>query len=75
MNDRPPPFVKGLNTAEKVCAILVLLLGVVFVIQGVLGVFMEVRANYTLPPVIGALPFFLGYGMIRCVMIAFKVSR
>jgi hypothetical protein len=48
---------------DKVCAILTIPVGVVFLLLGVVGFFGGSSAQFTLPPVLGGLPFFLGWAM------------
>jgi hypothetical protein len=52
-----------MTTFDKICATLSILIGVVFMILGVIGLFVGSKAYFTLPPILGGLPFFLGWGM------------
>ena len=52
-----------MSTFEKVCAGLAIVLGAIFMLMGVFGLFAGVRAHFTLPPVLGVVPFFVGYGI------------
>ena len=48
---------------DKLCAILAIPIGAAFMVLGVVGLFGGANASFTLPPVLGALPFFLGWAM------------
>ncbi len=52
-----------MNKFDKICAVMTILVGVVFMILGVIGIFAGSSANFTLPPVLGVIPFFLGWAM------------
>lgn len=52
-----------MNQFDKICAVLAIPIGIVFMFLGIFGLFTGSNANFTLPPVIGALPFFLGWAM------------
>ncbi len=52
-----------MNTFDKICAVVTIPIGAVFMILGVVGLFMGSSAHFTLPPVLGGLPFILGWGM------------
>ena len=64
-----------LSGFDKVCAVLAFLIGTVFVVLGVLGLFAGCSANFTLPPIIGVVPAFVGWGIVKPVMIAWKQKR
>ncbi len=52
-----------MTTFDKCCAVMTIPIGVVFMILGVMGLFAGSSANFTLPPVLGVLPFFVGWSM------------
>jgi len=43
----------------KICAAFSIMIGGVFMILGVIGLFTGANAHFTLPPTLGVLPFFL----------------
>ena len=59
-----------MNTFDKLCAALAFALGLVFLVLGAFGLFMGCRVNFTLPPVLGAIPAFVGWGIVRAVYCA-----
>lgn len=59
-----------MNGFDKVCAAAAFLLGVVFLVFGVFGLFVGCSAHFTLPPILGVLPAFVGWGVVRAVWIA-----
>ncbi|HKA08579.1 MAG TPA: hypothetical protein VKD71_15075 [Gemmataceae bacterium] len=61
-----------MNTFDKLCGALAFVLGCVFVVLGVLGLFIGCQANFTLPPIAGVLPAFIGWGIIRAVYLAWN---
>lgn len=61
-----------MNAFDKLCAVGAFLLGLVFLVLGVLGLFAGCRAHFTLPPVLGVLPAFVGWGMVRAIWIAWQ---
>ena len=52
---------------DKICAVPTIIVGVIFMCLGVVGLFANVNAHFTLPPIIGAIPFFVGWAM--CVVL------
>ena len=65
MTPQPRP---GLTAFEKLCAVLAFALGIGFLLLGVIGLFTGCRANFSLPPVLGVLPAFIGWGIIRPII-------
>jgi hypothetical protein len=61
-----------MNLFDRICACLACIMGCVFVILGVLGLFMGCKANFTLPPILGGLPALIGWGIIKPIIIAWK---
>jgi len=64
-----------MNIFDKICGVLAFLLGAIFLLLGVIGLFAGCKAHFTLPPVVGVLPAFVGWGIVRCVYIAWTKSR
>ena len=60
---------------DKVCAALSILVGALFMILGVVGLFVGSNAHFRLPPILGGLPFFLGWGMCVPLIKYWKMSR
>ena len=52
-----------MTTFDKVCACVAIPVGAVFLVLGLFGFFAGSSAHFTLPPIIGGLPFFLGWAM------------
>ena len=52
---------------DKICAVPTIIVGAVFMALGAFGVIFRSNAHFTLPPVLGGLPFFLGWAM--CVVL------
>ncbi|HZL90876.1 MAG TPA: hypothetical protein VFB96_21095 [Pirellulaceae bacterium] len=59
-----------MNIFDKLCAVLAFLLGVVLLVLGVIGLFTGCKAHFTLPPVLGAIPALVGWGIVRAVYFA-----
>ncbi len=62
-----------MNLFDKLCAALAFLLGVVFVLLGIMGIFTGCNANFTLPPILGGLPLLVGWGIVRSVTKAWNL--
>jgi hypothetical protein len=62
-----------MNTFDRICAATAFALGVVLLALGALGTFTGCRAHFTLPPVLGVFPAFVGWGILRAIVIAWKV--
>ncbi len=60
---------------DRFCAVLAAGLGALLLLMGVFGLFAGIRANFSLPPVLGLFPAFVGWGVIRSVMLAWNVTR
>ena len=54
---------KLMTTFDKACAILSIPIGAIFMVLGAIGLFTGSNAHFTLPPILGGLPFFLGWAM------------
>ena len=52
-----------MTTFDKICATIAIPIGILFMVLGIVGLFVGASAHFTLPPVLGALPFFLGWAM------------
>jgi hypothetical protein len=61
-----------MNAFDKLCAMAAFLLGIVFLILGVVGLFAGCRAQITLPPLLGVIPAFVGWGIVRAVYFAWN---
>jgi len=64
-----------MNTFDRLCAGTAFLLGITLLILGVIGLFMGCSAHFTLPPVLGILPAFVGWGIVRAVYVAWDVRQ
>lgn len=61
-----------MNLFDKICAVLVFVLGIIFVLLGGFGVFTGCKANFTLPPILGVIPLLVGWGIIKPILVAWK---
>jgi hypothetical protein len=52
-----------MNGFDKLCACLSIPIGICFILLGIVGTFAGASAHFTLPPILGCLPFFLGWAM------------
>ena len=64
-----------MNLFDRVCAVPAMILGAVFLILGILGLFTGCKAHFTLPPILGVLPAVVGWGIVKSVWVAWKVRR
>lgn len=62
-----------MNSFDKLCAGAAFVIGVVFLVLGAVGLFVGAGAHFTLPPVFGVIPAFIGWGIVRAVVIAWNV--
>jgi len=60
---------------DKVCAVLAIPIGIVFMVLGAVGLFTGSKANFSLPPILGGLPFFLGWGMSIPLIRYWRISN
>jgi len=63
-----------MNIFDKVCAVVAFVLGAILIVLGVVGLFTGCKANFTLPPILGAIPAFVGWGIVKAVIVAWKSS-
>jgi hypothetical protein len=61
-----------MNIFDKFCAAVAFLLGIVFLVLGVIGLFTGCKGEFTLPPLLGVIPAFVGWGIVRAVYFAWK---
>ena len=52
-----------MTTFDKLCAILTIPIGAFFIVIGAIGLFTGSNAHFDLPPILGFLPFLLGWSM------------
>ena len=64
-----------MNIFDKICAVLAFVLGVLFILLGVLGLFTGCKANFSLPPILGVVPAFVGWGIVKPVVVAWNRPR
>ena len=64
-----------MNAFDKLCAVLAFPLGLVLILLGVLGLFAGCRAHFSLPPILGVIPAFVGWGIIRAVWCGWSARR
>jgi len=63
------------NMFDKICAVLAFILGAIFILFGVIGLFTGCKAHFSLPPVMGVLPALAGWGIIKPIMIAWNTTK
>lgn len=63
-----------MNGFDKFCAVLAFIVGVVFLVFGGLGLFVGCRMWLELPPVLGVVPAFAGWGIVKPIRLAWKQS-
>lgn len=64
-----------MNAFDKACAVLAFALGVALLVLGAMGLFIGCSARFTLPPVLGAIPALVGWGVVRCVYLSWNSPR
>ena len=52
-----------MSTFDKICAVLTIPIGALFLVSGFIGLFVGSSAHFDLPPVLGFFPFLLGWSM------------
>jgi hypothetical protein len=60
---------------DKVCAAAAAVLAALLMLLGAIGLFAGCGASFKLPPVIGVLPGLVGWGIIKSVVVAWRVPR
>jgi len=60
---------------DKLCALLSIPIGIFFLILGLWGLFAGSNASFDLPPIVGVLPFFLGWTMCVTTIRFWRKSR
>ena len=64
-----------MNFFDKFCAVFAFILGAIFLILGVIGLFVGCNAHFSLPPILGVVPALVGWGIVRPVIIAWNNSN
>ncbi len=54
------------------CMVLAYAMGIVLMLLGIIGLFFGSSANFTLPPILGGVPFLIGWGIIVAIKIAWN---
>jgi len=63
------------NLFDKICGVLAIIIGALLLVIGIMGIFIGSAAHFTLPPLLGALPFFLGWSMCISTIKFWKQSN
>jgi hypothetical protein len=61
-----------MNIFDKICIGVAFIMGVILLGLGVLGLFEGCNAHFSLPPLWGVIPAFVGWGIVRSVIVAWK---
>lgn len=61
-----------MNAFEKVCAGMAFVLGATFLVLGIVGLFTGCSAHFKLPPILGALPALVGWGIVKSVSLSWR---
>ena len=61
-----------LNLFDKICAVVAFLLAILFLLLGGFGLFLGCNAHFSLPPLLGIIPAFVGWGIVKSVLVAWK---
>jgi hypothetical protein len=61
-----------MNSFDKICAGCAFVLGLVLLALGAIGTLTGCRAHFSLPPILGAMPAFVGWGIVRAVYFAWN---
>jgi hypothetical protein len=69
------PQLGRMNAIEKLCAMLALLLGAALMVAGAFGTFFGIRMSFALPPLLGIVPLFFGWGIYRMFRISWQADR
>jgi hypothetical protein len=64
-----------MTTFDKVCAVVAIPLGFVFMVLGAFGFLMGSSAHFTLPPILGGLPFLAGWAMSVTLIRFWSLSK
>lgn len=48
---------------DKLCVCLTIPFGIIFIVLGIMGLFFGSQASFSLPPILGFFPFFVGWAM------------
>jgi xanthosine utilization system XapX-like protein len=56
-----------MNVFDRICALFAFAIGILAIVFGILGIFIGTRAWINLPPILGVLPAFVGWGIVRSV--------
>jgi hypothetical protein len=64
-----------MSAFDKFCACLAIPVGFCFMALGAFGVLFGSKAHFTLPPILGGLPFFMGWAMSITLIRYWKLSR
>ncbi len=63
-----------MSVFDKICAVPTIIAGAIFMALGVFGLIFGCAAKLTLPPILGVLPFFLGWAMCVVLIKYWKLS-
>ena len=61
-----------MNVFDKICAVSSFALGALFLLLGIGGLFIGCKAHFTLPPILGIAPAFVGWGIVKPIVVAWK---
>ena len=64
-----------MNAFDKICACISIPIGFCFLVLGAIGLLFGSAAHFTLPPILGGLPFFLGWAMSITLIKYWRASK
>jgi hypothetical protein len=67
-------FTLQLTIFDKICVALAIVLGMVLSILGLVGTVFGCTAHFTLDPLVGILPLFFGWGIVKAGLVAWRLS-
>ena len=63
-----------MDILNKICMGFAFVLGALFIVRGVLGLFAGCNAHFSLPPVLGVLPAVVGWGIVYAIRRAWNAG-
>jgi hypothetical protein len=63
-----------MNAFDKFCAALAFAFGIIFLILGAFGLVIGTYAYIRLPPIMGVVPAFIGWGIVRATYVSWSAN-
>ena len=64
-----------MNIFDKICAVEAFVMSALLVVLGVIGLFSGCNTHFSLPPILGVIPVFVGWEIVKPIIVAWNKPK